>query len=490
MTEKIKVLIIDDHQIFRDGIVAMFSEVEDIDIAGVASDGDEALEKILLLKPDVLLLDISMPKLSGLELLAIIKKKHPEVYTLVLSMHTKDEYIYKAMNAGASGYLPKQNTSKEELLNLKIESIHPKKDLPYVLEQMEKQIKKEITIAKDIPVLKKNKEIIYCDVNSSPLKTKDKELIIGFFRDITERKKSEEKLKCFQKAIESSSDAIGMSTSEGVHYYQNEAFDKMFGAIGNNPPATVYVDEEIGKKVFKTIMAGKECIGEVDMYGKDKNILKILEKAYPIKDNNGKVIGLVGVHSNITEQKKAEEKLKESEEKYRSIIENAEDQIFVLDKNYKFISINPKAAFISKTTPDKMIGKPISDFFPKEISLQFSKNIQEVFDTAKSKFIEEKMIIGNKEFYNSTILNPIKDNNGNVLAVMGIVRDITKQKEAEEKLKERTDELEKFNQLAVGRELKMIELKKEINELYKKIGEKPKYEIKNELPRPKGTRYH
>jgi len=117
MTEKIKVLIIDDHQIFRDGIVAMFSEVEDIDIAGVASDGDEALEKILLLKPDVLLLDISMPKLSGLELLAIIKKKHPEVYTLVLSMHTKDEYIYKAMNAGASGYLPKQNTSKEELLN-------------------------------------------------------------------------------------------------------------------------------------------------------------------------------------------------------------------------------------------------------------------------------------------------------------------------------------------------------------------------------------
>ncbi|MFA4851589.1 MAG: response regulator transcription factor [Bacteroidales bacterium] len=123
MSNKIKVLIIDDHQIFRDGILSMFSEVDDIEITGVASDGEEALEKMELLMPDVLLLDISMPKLGGLELLTILNKKYPDSKVIVLSMHTKDEYIYKAVNAGAYGYLPKQNTSKDELLNA-IRTVH------------------------------------------------------------------------------------------------------------------------------------------------------------------------------------------------------------------------------------------------------------------------------------------------------------------------------------------------------------------------------
>jgi len=123
MNDKIKVLIIDDHRIFRDGILSMFNEVDDIEITGVVSDGEEALEKTESLKPDVLLLDISMPKLGGLELLPILNKKYPDSKVLVLSMHTKEEYIYKAINAGAYGYLPKQNTSKEELLNA-IRTVH------------------------------------------------------------------------------------------------------------------------------------------------------------------------------------------------------------------------------------------------------------------------------------------------------------------------------------------------------------------------------
>ena len=123
MNNKIKVLIIDDHQIFRDGIIAMLNEANDIEIISVASDGKEALEKTKSLKPDVLLLDLSMPKISGLELLAILNKKYPDSKTIVLSMHTKEEYIYKAMDTGAYGYLPKQNTSKEELIKA-IRTVH------------------------------------------------------------------------------------------------------------------------------------------------------------------------------------------------------------------------------------------------------------------------------------------------------------------------------------------------------------------------------
>jgi len=117
MNNKIKVLIIDDHQIFRDGISSLFNEAEDIAVIGYASDGEDALEKIDQLDPDVLLLDISLPKITGFDLMRIVNKKYPDIKILVLSMHTKDEYIFEAINAGALGYLPKQNTSKDELLN-------------------------------------------------------------------------------------------------------------------------------------------------------------------------------------------------------------------------------------------------------------------------------------------------------------------------------------------------------------------------------------
>jgi DNA-binding NarL/FixJ family response regulator len=117
MKSKIKVLIIDDHQIFRDGISSMFNEEDDIVVIGFASDGEEALKQIDQLDPDILLLDISLPGITGFELMRVVNKKYPGIKILVLSMHTKAEYIYEAMNAGAFGYLPKQNTSKYELLN-------------------------------------------------------------------------------------------------------------------------------------------------------------------------------------------------------------------------------------------------------------------------------------------------------------------------------------------------------------------------------------
>ncbi len=116
MSTTIKILIIDDHQIFRDGISSMFNEEDDILVVGYASDGEEALTRIEQLDPDILLLDISLPKITGLDLLKIVSEKYLGVRTLVLSMYSKDEYVYRAMTAGAYGYLLKQNTSKDELL--------------------------------------------------------------------------------------------------------------------------------------------------------------------------------------------------------------------------------------------------------------------------------------------------------------------------------------------------------------------------------------
>ncbi len=127
--------------------------------------------------------------------------------------------------------------------------------------------------------------------------------IAAQFCDITERKRLETQLRLFEEAVEKSTDAIGMSTPEGVHFYQNEAFDKLFGDIGREPER-VYADPAAGRDVFETIMSGKPWAGEVDMKAADGRLRRIFLRAYPGKDDAGRIQVLVGVHTDITERKK------------------------------------------------------------------------------------------------------------------------------------------------------------------------------------------
>ncbi len=128
-------------------------------------------------------------------------------------------------------------------------------------------------------------------------------------RDETERKKAEEKLRFFALAVENSSDAIGMATPDGQHYYQNKSFNDLFGNIGKDPSASVYVDEQVGREIFQTIMGGNQWNDEVKMRGKAGELVDIFLRAYAIKDDTERILGLVGVHTDITERKQAEKDL-------------------------------------------------------------------------------------------------------------------------------------------------------------------------------------
>ncbi len=105
---KIKILLVDDHAIMRDGIRALLGLCDDIEIVGEASEGKEAVEKALELVPDVIVMDIAMPEMDGLEATRRIKKKNPKVKVLVLTQHDNREYILSAIKAGVAGYVPKR----------------------------------------------------------------------------------------------------------------------------------------------------------------------------------------------------------------------------------------------------------------------------------------------------------------------------------------------------------------------------------------------
>ncbi len=111
--DKIKILVADDHAILRDGIRALLDLHDDIEIIGEASEGNEAIEKTRELMPDIIVMDIAMPGMDGLEATRRIKKKNPQVKILILTQHDNREYIISAIKAGAAGYVPKKALGSE-----------------------------------------------------------------------------------------------------------------------------------------------------------------------------------------------------------------------------------------------------------------------------------------------------------------------------------------------------------------------------------------
>jgi DNA-binding NarL/FixJ family response regulator len=110
---KIKIIITDDHAIVREGIIAILKLYDDVMVVGEASNGKEAIDKTDELKPDIVLMDIAMPGLGGLEAAIEIKKRHPDVKILVLTQHDDREYISRFLKAGVSGYLLKKAVGSE-----------------------------------------------------------------------------------------------------------------------------------------------------------------------------------------------------------------------------------------------------------------------------------------------------------------------------------------------------------------------------------------
>ncbi len=111
---KIKILIADDHPVVREGLSAMLSKEYDIQVVGEAENGTEAIKKASELQPDVVLMDLRMPELDGVEAMRQIRVKNPEMKFIVLTTYDNDEYIFKGIEAGARAYLLK-DAPREEL---------------------------------------------------------------------------------------------------------------------------------------------------------------------------------------------------------------------------------------------------------------------------------------------------------------------------------------------------------------------------------------
>ena len=111
----IRLMLVDDHEVVRSGLRMLLESEEDIEIVGECSSGEEAVSEAAQLMPDVILMDIGLPDISGIEVTKEIKSASPETAIVALTIHEDEEYFFKMLDAGASGYVPKR-AAPEELL--------------------------------------------------------------------------------------------------------------------------------------------------------------------------------------------------------------------------------------------------------------------------------------------------------------------------------------------------------------------------------------
>lgn len=159
--EKIKIVLVDDHEVVRDGIKAILESDNDLSVIATAN-SYEGLKPILLTqKPDILILDISLPEISGIEIAKIITRDYPEIKVIMLSMYLSEDFIFNSIKAGAKSYLPK-NSSKNELLKTihevyRSNDYFPEEVSAIILKGYLKKIKTE---EKSIDLTKREKELL------------------------------------------------------------------------------------------------------------------------------------------------------------------------------------------------------------------------------------------------------------------------------------------------------------------------------------------
>jgi len=368
----------------------------------------------------------------------------------------------------------------DDVKNLSIKDIHPEEHVAYVKEQFEKQAKGEITLAKDIPVKRKDGTVFYADVNSAPVKLSGKTYLMGLFRDITDRKATEDALResqeLFNAFMEQLPATAFIKDEKSRVRYANSYMIEYFGADGwIDRTASEYFPPEIAEQVLehdRKVLSEGASDREEWVPNRSDEMRCMHTYKFPIR-RKGKPVLLGGVSVDVTEHRRARDALLESRRQQSAILDTIPDIAWLKDKQSRYIAANEPFGESCGVKPESLVGRTDFDLWPEDLAKKYRDDDKEVMRLRQRKrVIEPFENIKGERTWVETIKTPIYDENGQVVGTSGIARDITEIKQAQEELEKAHHELElRVQERTAELENANIDLRNEVGER-KKVQEK------------------
>jgi len=346
-------------------------------------------------------------------------------------------------------------------------------------------------INKERKLILKNGEEIIVLTNKIPIYDKSGEIIglVGIGRDITEEKKYLNELEKNQQKLNiifnQSFQFIGLLTPTGILLEANQTACDFIGVDVSDVKNLPFTDtpwwnhstteQDKLRKAIKSAAEGNFFRMETTHLNKEKKERIIDFSLMPIKNSEGKVVYLIAEGRDITDSIMLQKRLTESEEKYKILVDASMDAISIINSEGTILFENEKHKELFKSFSEQNLKTNYFNLISRQDIEKFKSEIKVASAAISAFYITLRFMRNSNDiFWGELSLKKFIDSEGQDL-FMCVLRDITFRKQIEDELKKRVFELEKYNQLMIGREMKMIELKKEVNALCKQFGLPLKY---------------
>lgn len=418
----VRILVVDDHEVVRRGVVALLSSQTDYEVCGEAIDGHDAVEKALELQPDVIVMDISMPNLNGLEATRLIRHRLPHSEVLVLSQHESGEMVRQAFNAGARGYVVKSSIARDLLKAVDAVGQHE----PFV---------------DGLP--------------SGPKKSErhtDAREILRSSAALEQALRESEEL--YRSTFELAAVGVAHVSAEGkwlrvnrklceiVGYTQEELLERSFQEITH--------PDDLGPDIaqMKDMLAGSTNQYSIEKryIRKDGTQVWIRLSVSAVRDSNQKLKHFISVIEEIGARKEAEESraLLATYEKDRfrlaAIVESSDDPIISKDLNGIITSWNSAAERVFGYKSEEIVGKSIMTIIPPELHHEEDFILGRLRKGERiGQFETIRLTKNGRRLDVSLSISPVRNSQGKIVGASKIAHDITERKRAEAALRESED---------------------------------------------------
>lgn len=310
---------------------------------------------------------------------------------------------------------------EEELLRLHVKDMHPPKDLPYVLDQFRKAAAGKIKGGKTIPLLRKDKSVIYCDISSSFAQEDEKSILIGFFRDVTKQVIAEEHIKHLASFPDLNPNPVMETDSSGNIIYFNHAIQKILEDLGPDNNATIFLPDDFEEILRKLEKKPETFYREI----------VIRDKIYSSTIHLTPQFNVVRMYANdITERKKVENAVIKAKEEWERTFDSVPDLIAILDREHRIARANRAMAERLGTSPDKCVGlKCFSCVHGTSIPPAACPHTLTMEDGREHTAELREDRLGGDFLVTTT---PLFDKTGRMYGSVHVARDITERKKHEE----------------------------------------------------------